>query len=175
MSILQEIKIDNGYDLIVVDPPWPIKKTQRRSRPNQIEMDYPLMTIEEIRSMPIESIASGNSVLFLWTIQAHLKVAFDVMAGWGFKYQRCLTWDKGNGICTHGFHHRTEFILYGYRGKTELFKSGKAIPTVFKAKSERHSAKPDEFYEMVKHLGERRVDIFARKPREGYAIWGNEV
>lgn len=86
-----------------------------------------------------------------------------------------LTWDKGNGMCLFGFHHRTEFCLFGYRGGIEMYPRRKAIPTVFGGKSERHSAKPDEFYSMVEPLGANRLDIFARRPREGWTVWGNEV
>ena len=37
------------YKVIVVDPPWPIKKLRRRRRPNQKSMDYKTMTLDEIR------------------------------------------------------------------------------------------------------------------------------
>ena len=28
------------YQIIVVDPPWPVKKLTRKARPNQTTMDY---------------------------------------------------------------------------------------------------------------------------------------
>jgi N6-adenosine-specific RNA methylase IME4 len=74
-----------------------------------------------------------------------------------------------------GFHRRTEFVLFGYRGKLEMFPHRKAIPACFAAKSPYHSAKPDEFYELVAPMGEKRIDIFARKERLGWDVWGNEV
>ena len=113
--------------------------------------------------------------MFLWTTHAFLERSFDVMKAWGFKYQRCLTWDKANGVCFFGFHHRTELCLFGYRGKIEMYPRRKAIPTVFSGKSARHSAKPDEFYKLVEPIGERRIDVFARREREGWDVWGNEV
>jgi N6-adenosine-specific RNA methylase IME4 len=138
-------------------------------------MDYPMMSLDEIKSLNINSIAADNSWCFLWTIQRYVPDSFDVLKAWGFKYARILTWDKGNGMCLHGFHNRSELIVVGYKGKIEAFPRRKAIPTVFKAKSERHSAKPDEFYEMLKPLGGKRIDIFARKEREGWDVWGNET
>jgi N6-adenosine-specific RNA methylase IME4 len=166
----------SGFDVIVVDPPWPVKKIVRKCRPNQTkELDYPTMSLEDISSMSIQNISSDNSMLFLWTTHAFLEASFGIMRAWGFKYQRCLTWDKGNGMCLFGFHHRTEFCLMGYRGKIEMYPRRKAIPTVFSGKSERHSAKPDEFYRLVEPLGENRIDIFARKQRPGWTVWGNEV
>lgn len=56
-----------------------------------------------------------------------------------------------------------------------MYPRRKTIPTVFYGKSDRHSAKPDEFYHMIEHLGTKRLDIFSRKPRDGWVVWGNEV
>ena len=177
-NIFRSMIVPNkGFKTIVVDPPWPMKKTgKRKSRLNQgTKLDYPTMSLDEIKCLPVQSISSTNSVLFLWTTHSFLESSFDVMRSYGFKYQRCLTWDKGNGMCLFGFHHRTEMCLFGYRGKLEAFPRRKAIPTVFSGKSSKHSAKPDEFYELVEPFGEDRVDIFARKHREGWVVWGNEV
>ena len=112
------------YDVIYVDPPWPIEKIKRNVRPNQVDMDYNIMSMDDIRSLPIDSISADNSVCFLWTIQRYLPDSFDILNGWGFKYQRTITWDKGNGMCLFGFHHRTEFLLFGYRGKIEMYPLG---------------------------------------------------
>jgi len=163
------------YDVIYADPPWPIKKIQRKVRPNQIEMDYPVMSLEDIKNLPVENISNDRSVLFLWTIQKYLKESFDVMESWGFKYQRTITWDKQNGMCLFGFHHRTEFLLFGYRGKIEMYPKRKAFPTLVQAKSKRHSSKPDIFRELIKPFGETRIELFARETYDGYDSWGNEV
>lgn len=88
------------FDLLVCDPPWPVKKIVRKVRPNQkAALDYPIMTIDEIKALPVGGCASNNAVLFLWTTHAFLRSAFDVMDEYGFSYQRTLTWDKGNGMC----------------------------------------------------------------------------
>lgn len=57
------------YQIIYADPPWEIKKIQRKSRPNQKTMDYPTMDLEKIKSLPVGSISEENSVCFMWTIQ----------------------------------------------------------------------------------------------------------
>lgn len=164
------------YDLIVIDPAWEVGKIQRKVRPNQKpQLDYITMPFDEIKALPIGEMADTNSVIFLWTIQKWLPKSFELLDAWGFKYQRTLTWDKKNGMCLFGFHHRTEFVLFGYKGKIEMYPKRKAIPTVFEGKSERHSAKPDEFYKLVQGLGKNRVDLFARREREGWDVFGNEV
>ena len=121
---------DKKYNIIYADPSWHIKKIKRKSRPNQIKMDYPTMQLEEIKNLPVNSIAENNSVLFLWTIQKYLKESFDVMKSWGFKYQRTITWDKGNGMCLFGFHHRTEFLLFGYKDPMSFFLKAPSIASI---------------------------------------------
>ena len=44
------------YQVIVIDPPWKVKKIKNKQRPNQIEMDYPMMSIDEIKELQIEKI-----------------------------------------------------------------------------------------------------------------------
>ena len=164
------------YQTIVVDPPWPVRKIIRAVRPNQKQnLDYPTMSLDDIKALPISAVSAENSVLFLWTTHAFLPSSFDIMSAWGFRYQRTLTWDKQNGMCLFGFHHRTEFCLFGYRGKIEMYPRRKAIPTCIVAKSERHSAKPSEFYDMVSVFGSPRLDVFARNERGGWDVFGNEV
>ena len=55
------------YQIIVIDPPWEIQKISKRVRPNQIDMDYPMMSLKEISGLPINQIADDKCILFLWT------------------------------------------------------------------------------------------------------------
>jgi len=164
------------YDVIVVDPPWPMKKIVRRVRPNQAEtFDYRTMSIAEIEQLPISSISNDNAVIFLWSVQKYLPPAFDILKKYGFKYQRVITWDKKDGVCFFGFHHRTEFVLFGYKGSLDMYPSKKAMPTIITEKSKGHSIKPDCFYEWASTFGETCIDLFARKRRPGWDAWGDEV
>jgi site-specific DNA-methyltransferase (adenine-specific) len=74
-----------------------------------------------------------------------------------------------------GFHHRTEFLLFGYKGKIEMYPRRKAFPTIVVAKSPRHSAKPQIFRDLIKPFGESRIELFAREKTDGWDVWGNEV
>jgi N6-adenosine-specific RNA methylase IME4 len=173
-KIVEEI-FQNKYDVIYVDPPWPVKKIIRKCRPNQVAMDYPVMTLDEIKDLPIGKIANDNCCLFLWTTHGYLPKAFDVLDAWQFKYQRTITWDKQNGMCLFGFHHRTEFLLFAYRGKLEMYPKRKAFPTIVTAKSDRHSAKPQIFRDLIFPFGKTHIELFAREKVTGWDVWGNEV
>lgn len=72
------------YKTIVVDPPWPVKKVVRKVRPNQKQnLDYPTMSLDAIKALPISAVSAENSVLFLWTTHAFLPSSFDIMSAWG--------------------------------------------------------------------------------------------
>lgn len=154
-----------------------MKKIERKVRPNQTGFDYPTMELEDIKNLPVKDLADDNCVLFLWTTQSYLPKAFEVMESWGFKYQRTLTWDKMNGLCLFGFHNRTEFLLFGYKGKIEMYPKRKTIPTMLQQSSKklRHSEKPKEIRELIEVFGENRIELFARQHAEGWDCWGNEV
>jgi len=168
------------YDIIVVDPPWDVKKLTRKARPNQVAMDYKTMSIEEIKALNIGSLAEESCWCFLWTTQKFLFKTKDILEHWGFNHLLTMVWKKTFGISAgmplYGFRWNGEFILVGYKKKPALWIKGKPlIPAVFNAANIRHSQKPDKFYELIEPLGEKRIDIFARKKREGWDVWGNEV
>ena len=166
------------YACIVVDPPWPMSKTgKRKSRPNQTtSIGYKTMTVEQIAALPVKQLAQDDAAIFLWTTHKFLAAGIFILDKWGFRYQRCLTWDKGNGMTLFGFHHRTEFCLFGYCGHLEPFQRKRAFPTVFGGKSMRHSAKPEEFFALVEaYTSGPFLELFARNVRGGWHAWGNEV
>lgn len=168
---------DKKYSIIYADPPWDMKKIKRKVRPNQTGFDYSTMSIEEICDLPVKELSSDNGVLFLWATQKYLPKAFAVMDAWGFKYQRTLTWDKQNGMCLFGFHNRTEFLLFGYKGKLEMYPRRKAVPTIFQISSKKlkHSQKPDEIRIAIEVYGKDKIELFARQHADGWDCWGNEV
>ena len=167
------------YQIIVIDPPWPIKKLTHKARPNQIKMDYPIMELDEIKQLPIQEIADRNCWLFLWTTQKNLYNSKAILESWGFKLLLTMVWEKtfgrSAGMPLYGFRWNAEFILVGYNNKPKIWPNTKLIPAVFQAENIRHSQKPDKFYKMIEPLGENRIDLFARKERENWDVWGNEV
>ena len=165
------------YDIIYADPAWNVKMFKRKTRPNQQVHSYPMMNTEDIKNIGVADLAKETSILFLWTTQGYLRQAFEVMEAWGFNYQRTITWDKMNGLCLYGFHHRTEFLLVGRKGNLPKFPKRKTIPTLIQISSKklRHSEKPKEIRTMIEVFGKDRLELFARTETEGWDVWGNEV
>ena len=171
----KEVKRFQGLaDAIVIDPPWPIQKIERDERPNQSELDYPVMTLEEIKNLKIP--CADDCHVWLWTTQKFLPWAFRVLDDWGLNYICTFVWHKPGGFQPVNFpQYNCEFALYARIG-TPHFLDTKNFPLCFSAPRGKHSEKPDEFYEMVRRTtGGIRLDMFARKPREGFEVEGNEV
>jgi len=167
------------YNIIVVDPPWPVKKITHRERPNQVHMDYEVMSLEQISQLPVGNLAEDSCWIFLWTTQKFLFKSKDILEGWGFNHLVTMVWEKTYGVSSgmplFGYRWNAEFILVGYKNKPKLWPKRKLIPLVFQAENIKHSQKPDKFYDMIEVLGDSRIDLFARKKRPGWDVWGDEV
>jgi N6-adenosine-specific RNA methylase IME4 len=131
------------------------------------------MPVEAIKALPVESIAGDQAHLWLWTTNQFLRAAFDVLDAWGFKYLATVTWVKPSGLGAW-FANTTQHCLFGYYGKCH-FPLARYKPTHFLATPRRHSAKPEEFYNLVRSISPGpRLDMFNRRVLEGFTGWGDE-
>lgn len=169
MSIQHREFPNKKFQTIVVDPPW-----QFRRHPKSVAPNYKLLTLEDIKSMPIKNIAADNAHLFLWVPNALIKEGIEVMRSWGFEYKTMITWVKHQmGIGNH-FRNSTEQILFGVRGRLPILQ--KNLRTWFLADRREHSRKPDEFYRIVEKASPGpRIDIFSREKRDGWDQWGDQI
>lgn len=165
------------YRCIVIDPPWPMKKIEREERPNQgIELDYPTMSLEEIEALPIPDLSDEEGChLYLWVTQKFLPAGLQLVEKWGFRYQCLMTWRKNVGITPFSWMYDTEHVIFARRGNLPLQRLGLRLS--FDAPVSEHSAKPDVFFEerVAPASPEPRLEMFARKDREGFTVYGNEV
>jgi N6-adenosine-specific RNA methylase IME4 len=101
------------------------------------------MDIEDIKAMPVFEIADDDAILWLWTTNAHLRVALDVVESWSFEYRTLLTWVKDRMGTGEWLRGRTEHCLLAVRGKPGLLHGGHT--TVIEGIRREHSRKPEEF------------------------------
>jgi N6-adenosine-specific RNA methylase IME4 len=170
----------SNYQVIVVDPPWPVQKLTHKARPNQTQMDYSTLSVDKIASLRVGTLAADDCWLFLWATQKHVLDAYSILATWGFHYLLTMGWEKtygrSAGMPLYGFRWNLEFVLVGYnKVKPTIWPSRPLIPAAFSAVNQGHSVKPDRFYTMIEGLGSPRIDLFARRARPGWDVWGNEV
>jgi len=157
----------NGpFNVIVADPPWRYESGS--------SLPYPTMDIEEIKAMPVAEIADENAILWLWTTNAHLRVAFDVVEAWGFEYRTLLTWAKNQMGTGEWLRGQTEHCLLAVRGKPVFLHGNHS--TVIEAARREHSRKPEEFYALVEATSPgSKLELFCRQQRVGWRSYGNEV
>jgi len=172
---VREVKQAQGlYDVIVIDPPWPMKKIERDLYPEQVEFDYPTMTEEELAEMTLP--CCDDCHLWVWTTQKFLPMALRLIEHWGFSYVCTFVWHKNGGFQVTGLpQYNCEFAVYAHKGNPKFIDT-KAFFTCFEAKRSGHSVKPDEFYDMVRRVtGGRKVDMFSRREIEEFDSHGNEA
>lgn len=178
-----------SYSTIVADPPWRYNATTTELRSNGrgagAEHHYPTMDNAEIAALQVASVAADQAHLYLWVTNPRLIAdrkgkrdctPFDIVEAWGFTPKTMLTWVKpGRGGTGWYFRGQTEHVIFGVRGSLGIPPALRE-PNVIHAKRSRHSAKPQEFYDLVERVSPSpRLEMFARSPRRGWDSWGDEV
>ncbi len=164
---------DKRYNVILCDPPWRYDFAETKNR--EIENQYPTMTLEEIKGLNVP--ADDDCVMFMWATAPKLEQAFEVLKAWGFTYKTCAVWDKeliGMGYWFRGQH---ELLLVGVRGSPGVPAPENRFSSVIRARREGHSKKPDCVYEMIEKMvpNKNYLEMFARRKRENWSVWGNQV
>jgi len=174
----EEIK----YQIILADPPWSYKNGGVPQA--GVDAQYPTMTLEQIKELPIKDISDNPSVLFLWATFPQLQEALEVIKAWGFQYKTLgFSWLKtnkdGSPFFGVGYYAKSnqEVCLLAVKGKAHpLVKSNKVSSVVITERT-KHSEKPQIVREkIVKLFGDLpRIELFAREKIKGWDVWGNEV
>lgn len=174
-----EFSEDGPFDVVVIDPPWPMQKIDRDTVPTQDAFEYPTMTEDELVKfwrLEVEPKLKDDAHVFSWTTQKFLPMQLRLLDQWSLKYVLLMVWHKAGGFQPFGLpQYNCEFIIYARRG-APVFTTTKDFMCCFDAPRREHSRKPDLFYDVVRRVtGGSRVDIFAREKRDGFATFGNQA
>lgn len=173
-----------GFATVLADPPWRFANRTGKVAPEHRRLDrYSTMSLEAIKAMEVAGIAAKSAHLYLWVPNALLVDGLAVMEAWGFRYVSNIVWAKrrkdggpdGRGV---GFYFRnvTELLLFGVRGSMRTLPPGRSQVNMIETRKREHSRKPDEQYELIEACSPGpRVELFARHPRDGWTVWGNEA
>lgn len=173
------------YGVILADPAW---RYERAGVEGAAERHYQTMSVAEIAALPVASLAAPDSVLLLWGTWPLLPDAIRVVKAWGFKYVTGFPWVKITGEPSFdlwgaldvkpqygiGYWIRgcSEFVLIGRRGNVSPPAEGFVG---LLSENFGHSRKPDSLHHYAECLPGPYLELFARRPRAGWSVWGNEV
>lgn len=168
-----------SFDLIMADPPWTFRLWGKASE-KSAEAHYNLMSMEDIKALPVGDLATSDAVLWLWATAPMLDQAYDVARGWGFNVKTSGVWIKrtvngklrwGNGYRLRSCH---EPFLIATIGNP---KTPRNIPSAFDGLAREHSRKPEEAYRLAEMMvpNGKRLELFSRTRRPGWDVFGDEV
>jgi N6-adenosine-specific RNA methylase IME4 len=139
------------------------------------------MKFADIKALPVPGLAADNAVLWLWIVNPLMARGFELLEHWGFTYKGMVTWAKTQNDwvtpfvgCGYWLRGATEHMLLGVKGQVKPLV--KVQPTWFSAPVTEHSEKPEHSYRVAeRYWYEPRLEMFARRKRPGWSVWGNEV
>lgn len=171
------------YACIFADPPWPADDQGSRIAPAHAG-HYPVMSMAAVIGLGDHVRAWSEKNAHLWLAAPNYVVldgdAVAVVRAWGFQPKQLLTWCKVSrsgrpkiGV-GHWMRNSTEQILFCVRGRLPALAAN--VPTHVDAIPAEHSRKPDELFQLVEKVSPGpRLEMFARRAREGWASWGDQA
>lgn len=174
--------MNKKYNIIYADPPWQYKDKALAGNRGAC-CKYDVMTIEDIKALPINNIADNDCILFIWVTFPLLQAGLDTIKAWGFVYKTIgFNWVKKNKKSDSWFwgmgnwtRSNPELCLIGIKGKPKRLSA--KVHSIIDTPIEEHSKKPDiardKIIELVGDLP--RIELFARQKANGWDVFGNEV
>lgn len=161
------------FRTILADCPWDVEQKGARGAIKH----YDLMTLDQLKAMPIADIAADDAHLWFWVTNATLRAGYDVIESWGFTPRSPLTWIKPRFTLGVYLRNATEHLIFATRGKAPVqFRSQ---PTWMFAPLQDHSHKPEEQFAVIERVSPGPyLELFARRQPpsdKAWSIWGNEV
>ena len=175
---------DKKYNIIYADPAWTFKTWSNKGEEKSPK--YDVMTINDIKNLPVNEIIENDCVLFIWVTYPLLIEGLETIKSWGFTYKTCgFSWIKQNKKADSLFwglgywtRANNEICLLATKGEVGS-KSviNKKVRALINSPREFHSKKPDVVRNrIVELLGDiPRIELFARTRIKGWDVWGNEV
>ncbi len=169
------------FGVVLADPPWTYRTWSEKNLQKSAKRHFSLMTLDDIKALPVADSCAIDCALFMWTPDAHLEQALSVIRAWGFQYKTvAFNWVKttsgGRHFVGMGFWTRKnpEICLLATRGHPKRLSAREQELIV--APRREYARKPEESYTRIERLvAGPYLELFARETRPGWTGWGNEV
>lgn len=173
------------FGVVLADPPWAYQTTTGHAKlSGYSDSQYDPLTTEALCALPVENLVSEDAVLLLWATWPFIADALRVIDAWGFEFVTGLPWIKTQADITklaygvgYWFRGVTEPILVAKRGKAYRNPALGILHAAAGLASPRleHSRKPDDVYELAEFYPGPHLELFARRPRDGWISVGNAM
>jgi N6-adenosine-specific RNA methylase IME4 len=169
------------YVVAVLDPAWRQEPWSRDTGLNKSpDNHYPTQTPAEIAAL--QPPLTRDAIVYMWTTTGMMRIAQTILEDWGLEYRSHMMWVKerpgkqmGTGRWSRVDH---EIVLIYTQGKPPAPADSDRISSVLYSPVGEHSAKPDEFFDMIRRNYPPPVpllEMYGRKQRDGFTVLGNEV
>lgn len=188
----------NHYGAILADPPWRFKTYNEKGRSHSPDWKrfkgspskhYDTMSTDDICALPVAELAAEDCCLFMWISWPMLIDAIKLIEVWGFEYKTCgFDWMKAHAgqldmlrddsdvLMGMGYWTRanSEPCLLATRGSPKRLSA--AVRQGIIEPRREHSRKPDCVHGRIEKLvAGPYLELFARAPRAGWDVWGNQT
>lgn len=167
-----------SFKAIVADPPW-LFSDRLPGKTRGAEKHYDVLSVTDIAHFAIPP-TEPDAWLFLWRVSSQVEEAYFVCRAWGFTPKSEIVWEKttvtgkphfGMGHYVRASH---ESCIVAVKGRPKPVNKG--VRSRFSAPTGRHSAKPDEFYDIVDRIvgPGPKAEMFARRKRPVTGVFNPE-
>ncbi|SEN87560.1 N6-adenosine-specific RNA methylase IME4 [Paracoccus alcaliphilus] len=168
---------EGGFEVVIADPPWAFSGNSVARPGRNVRRHYSTMTVEQIAAMPVREIVAKQALLLLWITVPFEHRANEVLESWGFKAKSRLIWDKGRIATGYWARNRHEPCIIATRGRFPCPKPALFPTSIIPGKRREHSRKPEWLHDIIdaRLPDHRKLELFARRPRDGWTLFGNET
>ncbi len=181
------------YDVIYADPPWDYggkmqyDKSSIKTENIGFERDvfisaanfkYPTMKLKDLKLLNVDSIASDNCLLFMWTTGPQMANSIELGKSWGFEYKTvAFVWDKQVHNPGRYTLSQTEFVLAFKKGCFPSPRGARNVKQLLSIHRGKHSEKPEQVIAEITKMfpTQNKIELFARNNYEGWDNWGLEI
>jgi len=178
------------YDIIYADPPWHYNGKMQFDK-SSVGVDkiddsknifisaasfkYPTVKTEILKTLPVDTIAKDDCLLFMWVTNPHLAQGIQLGEAWGFKYRTvAFVWDKMIHNPGQYTLSNCELCLLFKKGRIPKPRGARNVQQLLSSPRRKHSVKPDEVRDKIVEMfpKQKRIELFARGGFEGWESWG---
>lgn len=101
------------------------ERTEKDVAPARGRQPYGVMSLDDIKALPVEQVCARDCLLFMWTVSHLQAAAIDVAAAWGFKpVSVAFVWDKGRMGMGYWTRQEVEICHLFKRGRPRRLSKG---------------------------------------------------